>query len=106
MSSNTYTPNRWVIVEIANPNETFRKVLGGWSGGYLDADEWRMSSPVVEIVEHADHWEVRNESGSTYHCRRGGEGFTGLSAQIYANLQKQAETKDDVTVRLIEMGDD
>jgi hypothetical protein len=99
----THTPDRWVIVEIAYPDMTFRRVLGGWGGGYLDADEWRMSSPIVEIVDAGDFWEVRNESGGTYRCRKGGEGFTGLSAQIYANLEETAKAKDDVTVRVVEM---
>ena len=103
MSNNTYAPDRWVIVEITLPNETFRKVLGGWGGGYLDGDHWRMSSPIVDIVDYDDHWKIRNESGSTYHCRKDGEGFTGLSAQIYTNLQERAKMQDGVTVQTVEM---
>lgn len=103
MSNRTYAPDRWVIVEVALPEQTFRKVLGGWSGGYLDADEWRMSSPIVEMIEHDDHWEVRNESGSTYHCRKDGEGFTGLSGGIYANLLKQAKVTEGVSIKTIPM---
>jgi len=43
------TPDSWVIIEVNHEGEQFQKILSGWSGGYLDGDAWRMSSPIKEI---------------------------------------------------------
>lgn len=47
-----YTPNKWEIVRLQDGDkEPVFKVLGGWSGGYLDGDSWRMSSGLEEDAE-------------------------------------------------------
>lgn len=79
---NTYNPDKWKIV---GNGEVF-KVLGGWSGGYLDSDNWRLSSGIVEIKENNLHWVVTNASGSTYECHKNAEGLTLSSANIYNQL--------------------
>ena len=63
-----YTPDNWVIVEIADKDTTFYKVLGGWSGGYLDGDSWRMNSGITEVDEKEDCYLFHGQSGSVYKC--------------------------------------
>ena len=65
-----------------------RRVLAGWTGGYLDSDYWRMSSGIVTTIEYDDRYEFDNESGSRYICYKGRDGFTGLSAAIFNTLKR------------------
>lgn len=106
MSNNTYIPNRWVIVEIVvSASTVIRKVLAGWSGGYLDADNWRMSSGITKVVEHDDRYDVHNQSGSTYTCFKSAVGVTSLSGSILNNLSNQADERGDVSIKIIDIKD-
>ena len=86
-----YTPDRWVIAEVNSEHGKFRKVLGSWYGGYGGTDHWRFSSGITEIVEHENHYEVHNESGSIYLCRKGAEGMSGYTTGVLMNMQKKAK---------------
>ena len=99
-----YNPDRWVIVKIKNKNETFYKVLGGWSGGYLDADSWRLSSGVEKIEEKGNYYLIHNYSGSIYKCHKQGVGTTGLSGGIYASMRDKAKD-EGVEVSIISVED-
>jgi hypothetical protein len=87
-----YTPDRWVCIEITLDDITTRHILGGWWGGYLDGDSWRMSSSIRQVTVHDNHYQVDNVSGSRYICYKTQHGFTGLSASVLENLKKQKET--------------
>ena len=63
-SSREYNPNRWVILSFTDEKETWYKVFGSWSGGYLDGDSWRLSSGLDKIEEEGDYYLMRNHSGS------------------------------------------
>ena len=82
MVSNTYTPDRWVVLKIG----TMYKVLAGWSGGYLDGDYWRLNSGITKVEQEGDYWLFHGNSGSIYKCHKGGDGFTSLSGQVYMQL--------------------
>jgi len=99
------TPDRWVVVEITHDDKTFRKILSGWNGGYLDSDNWRLSSPVVNETEMKHHYEFTTDSGSTYKCLHSREGLTGTTSNWFSNFQEQAKDKDNVTVKLLCYGD-
>lgn len=87
-----YNPDRWVIVEIENPKHgKLHKVLGGWSGGYLDSDNWRMSSGLEKIEEDGDYYLMHNYSGSVYKCHKNSEGVTVLSGSILGQMEDQAK---------------
>ncbi len=43
------TPDAWVIVEVNHEGEQFQKIIAGWSGGYLNGNSWRLSSPIKEM---------------------------------------------------------
>jgi len=45
-----YNPDSWVIIKITVPDQkTIYKVLGGWSGGYLDGDSWQLNSGIAKV---------------------------------------------------------
>jgi len=99
------TPDRWVVVELTQGDNTFRKILSGWNGGYFDKDNWRLSSPIVNETEMKHHIEFSTESGSTYKCLCSGEGLTGMTRDYLSKLQEQAKDKNDVNVRVLCYGD-
>jgi len=98
-----YIPDRWIIVEIANEGEpTFCKVLAGWIGGYACADEWRLSSPVVKVIEEDTHYEIHNESGSIYKCPKHSIGTTNLSGGVLNRMLEQ--NSESVKISAIDIG--
>lgn len=98
-----YTPDSWVIVEMTHKGKKIRKVLAGWYGGYLGADEWRLSSGLTVEVDSGDHYDFHNESGSVYHCYKNLQRFTGLMSSIFADWKKQAT--EDTNIEHIPYGD-
>jgi len=69
-----YTPDNWIILEMETPESgIFHKILGGWSGGYLDGNSWRLNSGVTTVEEHEDHFAVHGYSGSVYTCFKDSE---------------------------------
>lgn len=57
---NEYWPDNWVVLKIAVDGNTLYKVLGGWSGGYLDGDSWRMNHSVMGIGMVASYMMMDN----------------------------------------------
>ena len=88
-----YYPDRWVVLEVTDPTTsiTNKKIFAGWYGGYLGSDEWRLSSGIEKVVEHEDHYEVHNVSGSVYKCSKQGVGCTGYMSQIYDTWMSELE---------------
>ena len=83
-----YKPDNWVILKIkkANAEEYFYKVLGGWSGGYLDGDSWRMNSGVSKVTEEGGYFLFHGFSGSVYKCHKQGYGLRMNNVGVYENL--------------------
>lgn len=81
-----YKPDRWVIVKIGGKDPHYR-VLGGWSGGYLDSDYWRMNSGITKVDFDGDYWYFYGSSNSLYKCYVDNYGYTAASADIYANYK-------------------
>ena len=65
-----YTPHSWVVLKITSSEETLYKVLGGWSGGYLDGDSWRMNSGITGVEKQAYLYGFYGSSGSVYWCHQ------------------------------------
>lgn len=64
-----YAPDNWVVLKISPKNKApHYRVLGGWSGGYLYGDSWRMNSGIVSVEETEDEWVFFGASGSQYVC--------------------------------------
>jgi hypothetical protein len=87
-----YVPDRWLLLYIKSESDSVTKILSGWTGGYLGADEWRLSSGVIKIIDAGDHYEMHNESGSVYTCVKHREGTTGYTAGI---LNRWLSMSDD-----------
>ena len=85
------TPDSWVIIEILHGATPMSKVLAGWSGGYLDGDAWRMSSPIKElnIKTNEDFFTVDTESGSRYTLYKSCQGLRMSNAGIYNELKEK-----------------
>jgi len=78
------TPDRWVGVTLHVSEGAMVKLLCGWSGGYLDADRWRLSSAVQRVIDHPQVYELQCESGSVYTCRKDKYGLTDLTRRLVA----------------------
>lgn len=92
MSIDIYNPDNWVIVKFnSKEHGSAYKVLGGWSGGYLDGDSWRLSSGLNDIEEDGEYYLMHNHSGSVYKCHKDGNGMGYLSANQYNIMKKQVE---------------
>ena len=63
-----YSPDRWVIVKLDHKENSTYKVLGGWSGGYLDGDSWRLNSGIESYEQQGKKIVFKGYSGSEYHC--------------------------------------
>ncbi|WP_150297639.1 hypothetical protein [Salipiger aestuarii] len=93
-----YSPDDWVIlkVSLATRDRTFTqlRVLGGWHGGYLDGDAWRINSGIQTV--HADDRAYRflGRSGSVYLCRRGGYRMSRIMAAGLTELKRQQSVVD------------
>ena len=96
----TYTPDRWVIVEMGlnDTGEVERKVLASWYGGYAGSDSWRLSSGITEIVDHKHHYEVHNHSGSIYRCGKNCWGMSGYTDGIYQSFVRDLEGRGTIRV--------
>ena len=80
------TPDNWVILKVTLTDETFYKVLVGWSGGYLDGDAWRMNSGIDKVEEDGDYYLFIGASGSVYKCHKASETLRMNNAYIYQRL--------------------
>ena len=87
---NEYTPDSWVIIKITGiEDKDFYKVLGGWSGGYLDGDSWRMNSGIEKVEDDGDYWNFVGSSGSVYRCHKEGNTMRMSMSGTWAQLKKK-----------------
>ena len=99
----TYTPDRWVIVDIVHEDETIQKVFSGNYGGYLGSDTWKLSSGVTKVTDNSDHYEFLNESGSIYICYKHCYGMSGYMASMFNYWNEDANTSDKkITINIVE----
>ena len=85
-----YTPDKWVVIEIAMDNTTVRRILSSWYGGWAGSDSWRLSSGITEVEELEDSYIIKNESGSVYTCFKGRYGMSSYAMGILEDFKKQA----------------
>ena len=95
-----YSPDVWIIVEMnSTKHGRIRKILGGWYGGYLGSDSWRLSSGITRIVEHDKNYEIHNESGSVYTCWKSIERTSMLTEGMFQGWAK--ESNEDMSIRRV-----
>ena len=83
-----YNPDSWVVIKMTTKNETFYKVLGGWSGGYLNGDSWRLNSGVEKIERVEDKLHFYGASGSVYICDPKSYGLRMSTFHVWETMKK------------------
>ena len=84
-----YNPHNWVVLKITQGEETIYKVLGGWSGGYLDGDYWRLNSGITGVEKQAYLYGFYGSSGSVYWCHQGSYRLTMAISGFYNDMKKR-----------------
>lgn len=97
----TYTPDKWIVVEVNHNGNKIQKVFANWFGGYLDGDSWKLSSGITETVEFDDRFEYTNISGSLYICYKGNEGTSGYGANVLAKFQQDISKMENTSIEII-----
>lgn len=95
-----YTPDNWVVLKIKEGkfDRGFYKVLGGWSGGYLDGDAWRMNSGITEVTEDGDYLLFHGYSGSVYRCYKEAYRLTMANGGVYNALKEKEAFEGQITL--------
>lgn len=91
---NVHRPHMWVVVEITFADGSVQdSVFGGWTGGYLDSEYWRLSSGIVSVKDTGDQYEIENNSGSLYIVKKTSYGISGYPANALQSLiERHQET--------------
>lgn len=95
MEYREYNPDVFVILKVFYQGDIMYRTLGGWYGGYLDGDSWRLSSPIVSVnmgAEYTDsipNLQIYNESGSVYNL---GASIYKLSTTTFGVLNSLMES--------------
>ena len=80
-----YKPDCWTLVDL----QDHVRVLAAWYGGFAGADRWKASSGIEQVVEHDNHYEVHNASGSVYVCHKNIERLNSLTRSVLFEISKQ-----------------
>jgi len=101
-----YTPDKWVVIEINNGVQTYRKILGSWYGGFAGSDSWKLSSAIDEIIIEDDVYHFYNHSGSLYNCHKSSYGMSSYAGSIYQGWVDESEKEDSrVKITLLSQND-
>lgn len=84
---NEYRPDNWVVIKFKGDDPHYR-ILGGWSGGYLDGDSWRMNSGITAVDELENVFMFKGATGSVYTCRKEQYCLRMNNAYIWSKLQE------------------
>ena len=85
-----YTPDNWVVIKMMpSEKDTMYKVLGGWSGGYLDGDSWRMNSGITRVEDDGNYFKFYGSSGSCYSCHKESYTLRMNNAGIWKQLKNK-----------------
>ena len=85
-----YTPDKWVVIEIAMDSTKVQRILSSWYGGWAGSDSWRLSSGITGVEELEDSYIIKNESGSVYTCYKERYGMSFYSMSMLESFKKQA----------------
>ena len=91
---NIYWPDRFVILKIEAPEETLYKVMGFWSGSYLEGDSWRINSGIESYKIEDGRVRFFGYSGSCYDCSVDSFGATGYGMSVLQDMIYSATVAD------------
>ena len=96
-----HKPDNWIMLKINLENEILYKILGGWSGGYLDGDSFRINSGVTKATKDGDYFVFEGHSGSKYYCHKNNymirmniAGVLGAIQEKYPNIIQMPDDTD------------
>ena len=98
---NEYTPDKFTIVKITQPDGLRYKVFGSWAGGYLYGDSWRLNSGIERHEIDGDYINFIGGSGSVYRCYIQSEGVTGYTGSVLSEMIEQVNNTDEMNVEVI-----
>ena len=84
-----YNPDSWVVIKMTHNDKTFYKVLGGWSGGYLNGTSWRLNSGIDRVELEDDVYKFYGASGSTYRCHKENYGLRMSIAIVWDTMKEK-----------------
>ena len=65
------TPDFWAAIKITtNQGDESMHIHSRYCSGFLEADSWELSTPVVSCVDKGDHLFATTKSGSTFRLRK------------------------------------
>jgi hypothetical protein len=99
-----YEPDKWVVLKLNNEGKTLYKILGGWSGSYLDGQSWRINSGITKVEEDGDYFLFYGYSGSAYKCHKDTYGanmiMSGIISKVEANPDAKVLNEEDALKEL------
>lgn len=84
-----YNPDSFVVLKMTNKDQTFYKVLGGWSGGYLNGTSWRLNSGIERVELEGNVYKFYGASGSTYLCHKENYGLRASTANVWDTMKEK-----------------
>jgi hypothetical protein len=90
----TSHPDNWVILKIQYESETYYKVFGVWTGGYLRGDSWQLNSGIEKVTQDDEYYYFIGFSGSCYKCNKHTYGIKALyGVGVLNNIIEKSEGK-------------
>lgn len=84
-----YTPDYWTIVKIDSPEDPHYRVFASWTGGFTNADPWRLNSGIVRVEFDGSFYDFYGATGSVYRCHKDSYGANSYGRQIMESYVKQ-----------------
>lgn len=102
---NTYTPDRWVVLEFTNSSleTSVQKIFAGWYGGFYGGDSWKLNSGNVSCHKNNNWYEFLGYSGSVYTCHVNGYGMNHYMQDILTGWLRKAEASGDTNITIISL---
>ena len=99
----TYTPDCWELLKITSKEHgTIYKVIAGWHGGFAGSDYWKISSGIEKVIEHEDHFELPQSSGSTYLCYKNSRRMNMLMMSTYSDFSRKLNESGSAKMELLQ----
>lgn len=85
-----HKPDSWVVIRMTYKEQVIYKVLGGWSGSYINGNSWRLNSGIekVEYDVANDVWNFHGSSGSIYSVSPTNYGLRMANSPIWETMKK------------------
>ena len=93
-----YTPDVWVVLKftgLKGEDGPLYKVMGGWYGGYLGADSFRLNSGISKVEEDGDWFKFHGYSGSVYRVHKNSYHLSGYMGQVLMGWEKELEDRPE-----------